>query len=126
MITNFRITPAVRLYLAGVFLFNACGSTKSPIWLNPIHRNNSEFIHGFSKVSKLGKAEEYIGQARTYSLGTIAQGIKTNIDATSINKIKELIKLYICSLGAKFLILNILKFILISKTTKHNKDIFRE
>ena len=40
-----------------------------------------------------------------------------------INRIKELSKLYSWSLGAKFLILKILKFILISKTTKHNKNL---
>ena len=90
MINIFRMTSAVKLFLAGIFLFNSCSSSKLPIWLNPVHRNDSEFIHGFSKVSKSGKAEEYIGQARTYSLGTIAQSIKTDIDVTSLNKVKEI------------------------------------
>ena len=90
MINIFQKTPAGVFLLAGVFLFNTCSSSKLPIWLNPVNRNNFEFIHGFSKVSKSGKAEEYIGQARAYSLSTIAQAIKMDIDATSINKVKEI------------------------------------
>ena len=90
MLNIFRKAPAIGLFLGGAFLFNSCSSSKVPIWLNSVHRIDSEFFHGFSKVSKSGKVEEYIGQARTYSLGTISQAIKTDIDASSINKVKEI------------------------------------
>ena len=90
MINIFQKIPAGVILLAGVFLFNTCSSSKLPIWLNPVQRNDSEFIHGFSKISKTGKPEDYIGQARSYSLGTIAQAIKMDIDATSVNKVKEI------------------------------------
>ena len=90
MLNIFRKAPAIGLFLGGAFLFNSCSSSNVPIWLNSVHRIDSEFFHGFSKVSKSGKAEEYIGQARTHSLGTISQAIKTDIDASSINKVKEI------------------------------------
>ena len=86
---TFRTAPAVELFLAGVFLFNSCSSSKTPLWLNADYRTETEFVHGFSKVSKTGTAEDYIRRARTYSFGTIAQAIKADINVTSISKAKE-------------------------------------
>jgi hypothetical protein len=89
---NYRLTPAAGLFLAGVFLCSSCSPSKPPVWLKAEQRIQSEFIHGFAKVSKTGTAEDYIGRARTNSLGTIAQAIKSDINVSSVSKVKEIEK----------------------------------
>ncbi len=88
-----RFTPAMKFFFAGVFLLFSCSSSKQPVWLNGDHRSESEYFHGFSKVTRTGMTEEYIGRARTYSLGTIAQAIKADISITSVSKVKEVEKI---------------------------------
>jgi hypothetical protein len=86
----FKKTPVLGCLLTGVFLLiMGCTSTKVPIWIQNEHRANSEYYHGFSKVSKTGSAEEYMEIARTHSLGIIAQLIKSEVQVTTESKTKE-------------------------------------
>ena len=84
--------PVKYLILIGVFLLNSCSTTKQPNWLTSDNRIDKNYYHGYSKVTKTGTSSEYIGLARTQSLGAIAQAIKAEINVKTLSKIKEIEK----------------------------------
>ncbi len=92
MFIKYLRAPVKYLIFIGVFLLNSCSTTKQPNWLTSDYRIDKNYYHGYSKVTKTGTSSEYIGLARTQSLGAIAQAIKAEINVKTLSKIKEIEK----------------------------------